>query len=114
MEKVSQAFTPPTLSMISRAAHSMRLLPDLLATVWLCGFAVVIFLWYLRWRAVSAAMREAVPLREGREVDALRRLERIGGVQKRIELVVTRASLEPGIFGIGCWKSVNGPAMRKC
>lgn len=106
MEKVSQAFTQPTLSMISRAAHSMvdsnlmRLLPGLLATVWLCGFAVVIFLWYLRWQAVSAAMREAVPLREGREVDALRRLERMGGVQNRIELVVTWASLEPGVFGI--------------
>jgi bla regulator protein BlaR1 len=106
MEKFGQAFTQPTLSMISRAAHSMvysslmRLLPGLLATVWLCGFAVVIFLWYLRWRAVSAAMRESAPLREGREVEALRRLERMGGVQKRIELVVTRASLEPGIFGI--------------
>lgn len=106
MKKVSQAFTQPTLSMISRAAHSMvysslmRLLPGLLATVWLCGFAVVIFFWYLHWRAVSAAMRESAPLHEGREVEALRRLERMGGVQKRIELVVTRASLEPGVFGI--------------
>jgi bla regulator protein blaR1 len=106
MGKVSQAFTQPTLSMISRTAHSlaypslMRLLPGLLATVWFCGFAVVIFLWYLRWRTVSEAMREALPLREGREVDALRRLERLGAVPKRIELVITRASLEPGIFGI--------------
>jgi TonB family protein len=45
-------------------------------------------------------MRESAPLREGREVETLRRLERMGGVQKRIELVVTRTSLEPGIFGI--------------
>ena len=45
-------------------------------------------------------MREAVPLREGREVEALRRLERIGGMPKRIEMLLSRASLEPGIFGI--------------
>jgi TonB family protein len=106
MEKVGQGLTQQTLSMISRAAHSivysslMRFLPGFLATVWLCGFAVVILLWYLRWQAVSAAMRESAPLREGREVETLRRLERMGGVQKRIELVVTRTSLEPGIFGI--------------
>ena len=45
-------------------------------------------------------MREAAPLREGREVEALRRLERMGGIRKRIEILLSRASLEPGIFGI--------------
>ena len=38
---------------------------------------MVLLLWYARWRRVAAAIREAVPLREGREVEALRRLERI-------------------------------------
>ena len=41
-----------------------------------------------------------MPLREGREVEALRRLERLGGIRKRIELLLSPASLEPGIFGI--------------
>ncbi len=106
MAKVGHAITQPTLSMISRATHPMvhsslsRLLPPLFVMLWLSGFAVVIILWSLRWRVVSAAMHEALPLREGREVDVLRRLECAEGVGKRIELLVTRNSLEPGIFGI--------------
>src|SRR5467141_1229593 len=106
MEEVSQPFSQPTTSMISRAAPSAaspsltHLLPALLAAVWLCGFLVVVFVWYMRWRRISAAIRKAVPLQEGREVDALRQLERIGGIRKRIEMLMSRASLEPGIFGI--------------
>ena len=49
---------------------------------------------------MSAAMRGAVPLRDGREVEALRRMERNAGLRKRIEIFLSRASLEPGIFGI--------------
>jgi len=106
MQEVSQPFSQPTTSMISRAAPSTaspsltHLLPALLAAVWLCGFLVVVFVWYMRWRRISAAIRKAVPLQEGREVDALRQLERIGGIRKRIEMLMSRASLEPGIFGI--------------
>jgi bla regulator protein BlaR1 len=39
------------------------------------------------------------PLLEGREVEMLRRLERIGR-SKRIEMLLSRTSLEPGVFGI--------------
>jgi bla regulator protein BlaR1 len=106
MEEVSQPFTHPIVSMIPRATASavspgpLHLLPALLAAAWLCGFVVVLFVWRLRWRRISAAMRDAVPLQEGREVEALRRLERVGGVRKRIEMLVSRTFLEPGIFGI--------------
>src|SRR5438552_9545874 len=41
-----------------------------------------------------------MPLREGREVEALLLIECITGMQQRIELLSSRASLEPGIFGI--------------
>ena len=60
----------------------------------------VLSMWCIRWRRIAAAMREATPLREGREVEALRRLNRIAGLQAPLEMVVSRASLEPGIFGI--------------
>src|ERR1700730_16530032 len=79
-EVVSQPFKQPTLSMIFPAASStgsgslMQLLPALLASVWLCGFLVVVFGWCARWRRISRAIREAVPLGEGREVEALRRV----------------------------------------
>jgi bla regulator protein blaR1 len=105
MEEVGQPFRP-TLPVISRATPStafpslVDLLPALLAAVWLCGFVVVLFVWYSRWQRISAAVREAAPLREGREMEALRRLERLVEVRKRIEMRLSRASLEPGIFGI--------------
>lgn len=106
MEEASQPFTSPTMSVISRATPStvssslIQLVPALLAVVWLSGFLVVLFVWLVRWRRISAAVRDAEPLREGREVETLRRLERIGGRRKRIEMFLSRASLEPGIFGI--------------
>src|SRR5438477_122886 len=106
MEEVSQPFSQPAMTAISRATPStvspsvIHLLPGLVAAAWLCGFLVVLSVWYLRWRGISVAIREAVPLREGREVEALRRLERNGGMRKRIEMLLSRASLEPGIFGI--------------
>src|SRR6266576_3587722 len=107
MEEVSQPFSQPAMTVISRATPStispsvIHLLPGLLAAAWLCGFLVVLSAWYLRWRGISVAIREAVPLQEGREVETLRRLERIGGMRKRIEMLLSRASVEPGIFGIG-------------
>jgi beta-lactamase regulating signal transducer with metallopeptidase domain len=68
--------------------------------MWLCGFVVVLAAWYVRWRKISAAMCDAVPLPAGREVEALRRMERAGGVKRRIKMMLSSASLEPGIFGI--------------
>ena len=106
MEEASQPFTLPAAHVIPPVAHStsfpnlVQLLPAILVAMWFCGFVVVLLVWYARWRRISAAMREAVPLREGREVEIVRRLERIGGIRKRIELLLSPASLEPGIFGI--------------
>ncbi|MGO8737113.1 MAG: TIGR03435 family protein [Terriglobia bacterium] len=112
MEKVSQPFTKAATG--SQAAEKSRrpaqdaglryrlvhLLPAVLVAMWLCGFVFVFFLWWIRWRRISATVREAAPLREGREVEALRRLERRGGIRRPIELLLSAASLEPGIFGI--------------
>jgi uncharacterized protein (TIGR03435 family) len=106
MEEVSQPFTQPTVPVISWVGPStvslslVHVLPVLLTAAWLCGFVVVLLVWFARWRWISAALREATPLREGREVEALRRLERIGVVPKQIEMLLSRTSLEPGIFGI--------------
>jgi len=105
MKEVGQPFMQQTTPIVSPATPStvlaslIHLLPALLA-VWLCGFLMVVFVWLLRWRRISAAIREATPLREGREVEALRRLEHIEGIRKPTEILLSRASLEPGIFGI--------------
>jgi uncharacterized protein (TIGR03435 family) len=80
----------------------VHFLPMALMVVWLCGFAVVLFRWMEQWRRVSAAVRDAEPLCEGREVEMLRRLERteIGDARKGIEMVASPESMEPGVFGI--------------
>jgi uncharacterized protein (TIGR03435 family) len=106
MMGVSQPFTHPTMPVFSRAAQLsvstklMHLLPALLTTVWLCGFLVVLCLWYVRWRRISAVAREAIPLRKGREVETLRRVERAEGIREPIEMRLSGTSLEPGIFGM--------------
>jgi uncharacterized protein (TIGR03435 family) len=108
MEQVSQPFshsTTPAISFISPSTASApssltHLLPALLATAWLCGFVGLIFVWCMRWRRMSAAMRDAEPLLEGREAEALGRLERVVGIPRRIDMKLSRESLEPAVFGI--------------
>jgi bla regulator protein blaR1 len=104
MEQVGQPFTRQTIAPLAPAAPSTlqsltHLLPALLL-VWLSGFAVVLFVWCVRWRRISAAVRQGEPLREGREVDTLRRLESLGGMARQTQILSSRTSLEPGIFGI--------------
>jgi bla regulator protein BlaR1 len=105
IEEASQPFSH--IAVRSTAAHSATIvapnlpgvLPVLIA-IWFVGLLTVLFVWIIRWRRISAAMRTATPLNDGREVGTLRRMERIAGIRKPIELLVSRASLEPGIFGI--------------
>jgi TonB family protein len=93
---VSQPFTQTP----SVAASLLPLLPGILASLWLCGFVTVIVLTWLRWRRVTVAMRDAQLISQGREVDALRHLERIAGLREPIAFCISPGSLEPGIFGI--------------
>jgi bla regulator protein BlaR1 len=106
MKGAGQPFTQATIPTYSPAAQwtvstsLIYFLPVFLTTLWLCGFLMVLGLWYVRWRRIAAVAREAVPLREGREVETLRRVERMQGLQKPIEIRLSSSSLEPGIFGI--------------
>ena len=106
MEEVSQPFRQPAAHAIAPIVrsttppHPVYLLPGILAVAWFCGFVVVLSIWYARWRRISAKVREAVPLRDGREVEALRRAERAAGVRRPLKLLMAPGSLEPGIFGI--------------
>src|SRR5215467_7222699 len=77
----------------------MHFLPVLLL-VWLCGFLVVAFVWFARWRRIRVSIRGAAPLRQGREFEALRRLERRHSVPRPIGVFLAPTLLEPGIFGI--------------
>jgi uncharacterized protein (TIGR03435 family) len=108
VEQISQPFTQTAIVMptISRSTSAVtvqslfHMLPVLLVALWLCGFALVLLIWCVRWRKISVALRNAEPLQEGREAEALRKLQRIAGTSTSIDLVLSRSSLEPGIFGI--------------
>src|SRR5579864_1106898 len=84
----------------SPAIPTLQQLTPELALVWFCGFLFILFIWMARWRRIAQAMKSSVPLSAGREVDTLRRVERVGGIRKPIPLLLSPASLEPGIFGI--------------
>jgi bla regulator protein BlaR1 len=104
-EELSQPFTRTAAAVVVPAARTARadllpLLRGVLMIVWLSGFVAALGLWWWRWRRFSAAMRDAVPISQGREVDALRRLEQIAGVRRPIRLLFSQGSVEPGIFGI--------------
>jgi bla regulator protein blaR1 len=106
VEEVSQPFTQPTTPAVPHIAAATassgvsHLFPAILAAVWVCGFVAVLVLWYARWRRVSSAIRDSVPLKEGREVEALRRVERLTGIRRPVRMLLSQAMLEPGIFGM--------------
>jgi bla regulator protein blaR1 len=95
-----QTVSQPFAQAPSLAASLLPLLPGILTSLWICGFVTVVALTWLRWRRVIAAMRDALPLSHGREVDALRHLERLAGIRKPIGFCMSPGSMEPGIFGI--------------
>jgi bla regulator protein BlaR1 len=105
IDEVSRPFMQPTTPVTVSIASTdhlnfVHMLPAILLAVWLCGFILVLFVWCVRWRRISAALLKAMPLHEGREVEALQRLKRSGGIRIRIKLLLSPASVEPGIFGI--------------
>jgi len=105
MEEITQPFSHLGVRVTPAHAPSMAssILPQLtqaIGVLWLVGFLAVLVLWCVRWRRVSAATKHAMPLEEGREVAVLRRMERIGGIRRPLAMLLSRTSLEPGIFGI--------------
>jgi bla regulator protein blaR1 len=105
MQEISQPFGRPGSGYVAAPAASgvhtvpARVLPTLSLLVWWCGCVAVLFFWWLRWRRLTAAMRRAVPAKSGRELEALRRLERNEGFGQ-IGLILSESTLEPGIAGI--------------
>ena len=105
VEEISQPFTKAAVHVASPQTPSVALptltylLPWLVA-VWFAGFIAVLLVWVVRWRSISKALKLATPLHEGREVGTLRRMERAGGLRRPMSLLLSRSSLEPGVFGI--------------
>jgi uncharacterized protein (TIGR03435 family) len=70
------------------------------AAIWLGGSLAVLIVWSVRWRRVAASVRDASALSTGREVDALRRVERRFGIATPTAFAASTAPLEPGVFRV--------------
>jgi bla regulator protein BlaR1 len=70
-----------------------------LVAIWLAGCATLLAIWAVRWRRIARAVCEASPITDGPVLESLRRLEQ-RTVSRRIGLVSSSASIEPGVFGI--------------
>jgi len=104
VEELGQPFTqalptPRPAVASSSSGTLLHFLPFLLG-IWLCGSLVVLTIWIVRWARISAALRGSVLLDRGREITALRRQEQLAGMPKAMNVFLSRASLEPGVFGI--------------
>jgi uncharacterized protein (TIGR03435 family) len=75
-------------------------LPKIVLAVWFGGFALALLLWWRRWQRIATAVRGAAPAKSGRELEAVRRLERSVGNKRPTSVIVSECNLEPGIVGI--------------
>src|SRR5207249_3925948 len=97
IDLIARPFVPPALPPTS---VTPSILPPLLQCLWICGCLGVLVCWSVRWRRVQTAVRLARPSTEGREWEALRRIERLAGARRPTRLVASDSSMEPGVFGI--------------
>jgi bla regulator protein blaR1 len=75
-------FASPTRLLAPRAPS--RIIPAVLVSLWLCGFAANCLTWWRRWRQARAVWRAASPLPLNLPIPALS----------------SSARLEPGVFGV--------------
>jgi bla regulator protein blaR1 len=92
MQRVSQPF--------QQTPHLRTPLFAFLAVLWLGGFVTTAVLCWLRWQRVAVVKRNAIPVSQGREVYALRHLERLGRIRRPITFLLSPDRREPGILGI--------------
>ena len=104
VEQIAQPFTQSSATgeAIAHAAPTnlMHFFPAILIAVWIFGFLVMLCSWCARWRRISRTVEHAARLVEGREVEALRRLEPATGIFTQVDMRISGSTLEPGIFGV--------------
>jgi uncharacterized protein (TIGR03435 family) len=105
MQQINEPFVPlkPNHG-VAPAMASDNILSSVLAKIllaaWFGGFAFALLLWWRRWQRIAIAMRGALQVNSGREVEAVRRLERSLGSKRPTTVIVSECKLEPGIVGI--------------
>jgi uncharacterized protein (TIGR03435 family) len=80
------ATAAPVAAVVHRTAvaHSATPLPVILFSLWACGFLVVVFSWWRKWRTIRSAVRTASYM----------------GLVADVPVLSSPSLLEPGVFGI--------------
>jgi len=87
VETISQPFSvsiPSNVPTATTAASQASRFPAVLIGVWLCGAAVSLLCWFIRWRQVRRAVRLAVP----------------SNLDGPLRVMYGPVRFEPGVFGI--------------
>jgi len=103
VEDITQPFAQSAYQVVPQVipgTSSWALVAPVPVVLWFLGFLAVLFLWAIRWRRISAAIHSAERVSDGREIRALRRIERLGGIRYPIAILLSRTPLELGVFGI--------------
>jgi uncharacterized protein (TIGR03435 family) len=101
IEQISQRSAPVLAPLAPRLQVSSEpSATGVLIGVWFLGFLAVAISWLWRWRRVASALKSATVLENGREREALLRLQQQAGVRASIRVAVSRSLFEPGVFGI--------------
>ena len=95
---VGRPFATP--AQIASTATGVAWLPSMVCLLWLGGSAVLLAHYLHRWKIVRAASMTATHLHAGREVDALQSAAQLAAATRPIPLLLSSATLEPGIVGI--------------
>ena len=88
----------PSLLEVARSNRG-AVIPVAILAAWAIGSLVLLTRWSLEWRHLTRISSRSPVLAEGREVTILRRLEDARGVRRRLTVLVSDASMEPGVFG---------------
>lgn len=70
------------------------------ASIWVAGSLLFLGVWGVQWRRMAKMVRTGARITSGREVDALRQLERQARLAQPITIVESPGQFEPGVFGI--------------
>ena len=102
--QVAQPFTfeaiPAPVPQAAMAVSQISVLLAAASIAWLCGCGFLFLRWGSRWWRMRGMTRRASVLTDGREFEALRRLERSAGTRRPIDIVSSPAAMEPAVFGV--------------
>jgi bla regulator protein blaR1 len=96
----SDSPAPPRMHISASQLRLPANLPLILASLWLCGAAIVLLIWAAHWRHVSRALRCSVTIDSGREIEILRCLEHRTNTLTSISIRQSQQMMEPGIVGV--------------